>query len=194
MNALGARVRLVKGAYKEAEAVAYPKKADVDAAYARMMKALLTDGHYPAIATHDPAMIELARDWARDARHRARPVRVPDAVRRPPRSADDAGQARATACASTSRSAANGFLTSCGGWASGRPMSCSSSAASSGPWVAAFRRRRIRIIRRFELSRLFPTRNRSGRGQLSAAHIAQLRTCSALSRIRPTLGTPLDIT
>ena len=38
MNALGARVRLVKGAYKEPKAVAYPKKADVDAAYARMMK------------------------------------------------------------------------------------------------------------------------------------------------------------
>ena len=58
MNALGARVRLVKGAYKEPKAVAYAKKSDVDAAYARMMKALLTDGHYPAIATHDPAMID----------------------------------------------------------------------------------------------------------------------------------------
>ena len=66
MNALGARMRLVKGAYKEPKAVAYQKKADVDAAYARMMKTLLTDGHYPAIATHDPAMIELARPLARE--------------------------------------------------------------------------------------------------------------------------------
>jgi len=65
VNALGARVRLVKGAYKEPKTVAYPKKSDVDAAYARMMKALITDGHYGAIATHDPAMIALARDWAR---------------------------------------------------------------------------------------------------------------------------------
>ena len=48
VNALGARVRLVKGAYKEPKPVAYPKKADVDAAYARMLKVLLTDGHYPA--------------------------------------------------------------------------------------------------------------------------------------------------
>jgi len=64
INALGARVRLVKGAYREPKAVAYQSKADVDAAYARMLKALLADGTYPAIATHDPAMIDLARRWA----------------------------------------------------------------------------------------------------------------------------------
>jgi len=66
INALGARIRLVKGAYREPKSVAYPKKTDVDAAYARMMKFLITDGHYPAIATHDPAMIELARQWAKE--------------------------------------------------------------------------------------------------------------------------------
>lgn len=66
INALGARIRLVKGAYKEPRSVAYQKKADVDAAYARIMTVLLTDGHYPAIATHDPAMIELARSVARE--------------------------------------------------------------------------------------------------------------------------------
>jgi proline dehydrogenase len=64
VNALGARIRLVKGAYREPKSVAYQKKADVDAAYARMMKVLITDGHHPAIATHDPAMIDLARRWA----------------------------------------------------------------------------------------------------------------------------------
>jgi proline dehydrogenase len=64
--ALGASVRLVKGAYKEPKAVAYQRKADVDAAYARMTKTLLTEGHYPAIATHDPRMIALARQWAAD--------------------------------------------------------------------------------------------------------------------------------
>jgi proline dehydrogenase len=66
VNALGARVRLVKGAYKEPKAVAYQKKADVDAAYARMLTTLITEGHHPAIATHDPVMIELARSVARD--------------------------------------------------------------------------------------------------------------------------------
>src|SRR4029434_1715861 len=33
INALGARIRLVKGAYKEPKAIAYQRKADVDAAY-----------------------------------------------------------------------------------------------------------------------------------------------------------------
>ena len=64
--ALGARIRLVKGAYREPKSVAHQKKADVDAAYARMMRTLITDGNYPALATHDPQMIELAREWARE--------------------------------------------------------------------------------------------------------------------------------
>ena len=66
INALGARVRLVKGAYNEPKSVAYQKKADVDAAYARMVRALLTEGVYPAIATHDPKMIELTRKYANE--------------------------------------------------------------------------------------------------------------------------------
>jgi proline dehydrogenase len=66
VNALGAHIRLVKGAYKEPKNVAHQKKADVDAAYARIMKKLITDGHDVAIATHDPQMIEIARQWARD--------------------------------------------------------------------------------------------------------------------------------
>jgi proline dehydrogenase len=66
MNALGARVRLVKGAYKEPKSAAYLDKADVDAAYERMMKSLLTRGHLPAIATHDPVMIDATRRWARE--------------------------------------------------------------------------------------------------------------------------------
>jgi proline dehydrogenase len=66
MNALGASVRLVKGAYKEPKAVAHQGKADVDAAYVRMMKVLLADGYQPAIATHDPAIIDLTRQWARE--------------------------------------------------------------------------------------------------------------------------------
>ena len=61
---LGARIRLVKGAYKEPRSVAFQKKSDVDAAYARLLKLLLTEGNYPAVATHDPAMIERARQLA----------------------------------------------------------------------------------------------------------------------------------
>jgi proline dehydrogenase len=73
MNALGARVRLVKGAYKEPRSAAYQSKADVDAAFVRIMELLLARGTYPAIATHDPAMIEATRAFARD--HRIGPER-----------------------------------------------------------------------------------------------------------------------
>jgi proline dehydrogenase len=66
MAALGAPVRLVKGAYKEPKSVAYQRKSEVDAAYRRMVKAMLTGGHYPAIATHDPAMIRFTQDFARE--------------------------------------------------------------------------------------------------------------------------------
>jgi proline dehydrogenase len=66
--ALGARVRLVKGAYREPKSVAFQRKEDVDAAYARLLKQLLSRGNYPAIATHDRAMIELARQYAADER------------------------------------------------------------------------------------------------------------------------------
>jgi proline dehydrogenase len=62
--ALGARVRLVKGAYKEPKSVAYQNKADVDAAYCRMIQAGLGTGHYPALATHDRRMIEFAKRFA----------------------------------------------------------------------------------------------------------------------------------
>ena len=73
INALGARIRLVKGAYREPKSIAHQHKQDVDAAYARMVKTLLTEGQYPAIATHDPAMIDLARAWA--ASHGILPAR-----------------------------------------------------------------------------------------------------------------------
>jgi proline dehydrogenase len=64
MNELGVRVRLVKGAYKEPRAVAYQSKAEVDAAFLDIMRILLSEGTYPAIATHDPAMLAATRDFA----------------------------------------------------------------------------------------------------------------------------------
>jgi proline dehydrogenase len=64
MNDLGARVRLVKGAYKEPSSVAFQQKADVDAAYLRQMRLLLDHGVYPAIATHDAAIIAEACTYA----------------------------------------------------------------------------------------------------------------------------------
>jgi proline dehydrogenase len=61
---LGAPVRLVKGAYKEPKTVAHQHKPEIDDAYARLMKILLAGGVYPAIATHDPTMHDLAARWA----------------------------------------------------------------------------------------------------------------------------------
>jgi proline dehydrogenase len=62
--ALGARVRLVKGAYAEPPAVAFPRKRDVDASFARLAEVLLRRGSYPAIATHDERLIAAARQVA----------------------------------------------------------------------------------------------------------------------------------
>lgn len=61
---LGGRIRLVKGAYKEPPEVAYARKADVDAAFVRLMQQLLDSGEYPAIATHDPQMIDATLAYA----------------------------------------------------------------------------------------------------------------------------------
>jgi proline dehydrogenase len=62
------RVRLCKGAYNEPASVAYPDKADVDRAFERLTERLLLDGDHPAIATHDPAMINHALVFARQNR------------------------------------------------------------------------------------------------------------------------------
>jgi proline dehydrogenase len=66
MIGLGARVRIVKGAYLEPETVAYQSKAKVDEMYLEAAKALLLEGNYPAIATHDINMIEPLKKFIKD--------------------------------------------------------------------------------------------------------------------------------
>jgi len=63
----GSRVRLVKGAYAEPDTVAHSRKADVDAAYERCLRILMSGGGYPMAASHDPAMIAAAARAAREA-------------------------------------------------------------------------------------------------------------------------------
>ena len=53
-------LRIVKGAYKEPESVAYPRKSDVDAAYARLVERSIAEGGFTAVATHDERLIEHA--------------------------------------------------------------------------------------------------------------------------------------
>jgi len=62
--ARGVRVRLCKGAYLEPPSVAFPHKADVDANFIKLMQILLDKGDDPAIATHDPRMIEATKERA----------------------------------------------------------------------------------------------------------------------------------
>jgi proline dehydrogenase len=60
--AAGIPVRLCKGAYREPPNIAFPKKRQVDQSYVRLTETLLDRGAYPALATHDPKMIQHALD------------------------------------------------------------------------------------------------------------------------------------
>ncbi|HEY1496017.1 MAG TPA: proline dehydrogenase family protein [Candidatus Solibacter sp.] len=57
------RVRLCKGAYLEPASAAFPQKSDVDRNFVQLTQQLLTNGVYPAIATHDEAMIGQTRQF-----------------------------------------------------------------------------------------------------------------------------------
>jgi proline dehydrogenase len=61
----GSRVRLCKGAYQEPESVAYQRPADVDAAYVRCLKLLVSGPGYPMVATHDPRLVSIAESFVR---------------------------------------------------------------------------------------------------------------------------------
>ena len=54
----GIRVRLCKGAYKEPAEVAFPRKAEVDANYVKLMKRMALSGVFCGIATHDEAIVD----------------------------------------------------------------------------------------------------------------------------------------
>ncbi len=64
----GIRVRLCKGAYKEPPDKAFPEKKDVDTNYAKLAGLLLTAAKenpdlYPALATHDEAIVAAAKTF-----------------------------------------------------------------------------------------------------------------------------------
>jgi proline dehydrogenase len=62
----GIRIRLCKGAYQEPPDLAFPDKADVDRNFVTLMQMLLPSGVFHGIATHDPAMIEATKQFARE--------------------------------------------------------------------------------------------------------------------------------
>lgn len=71
LAAVGARVRLCKGAYDEPASVAYRAAADVTDSYLRCLRVLLAGRGYPMVASHDPAIIDavpaLASEFGCDA-------------------------------------------------------------------------------------------------------------------------------
>ena len=70
LEPLNPRIRLVKGAYREPENVAYPKKREVDRAYRSLASRLMSrngnQGPSVAIATHDPRILANLRALARE--------------------------------------------------------------------------------------------------------------------------------
>jgi proline dehydrogenase len=62
----GSRVRLCKGAYDEPESVAFQSRSEVDKSYVRCLKVLMAGDGYPMVASHDPRMIAIAADLAKD--------------------------------------------------------------------------------------------------------------------------------
>jgi proline dehydrogenase len=59
-------VRLCKGAYREPANLAFTRKSEVDANYLKLMKLLLSEGTYPAIASHDESIIRQAVKYTRE--------------------------------------------------------------------------------------------------------------------------------
>jgi len=62
----GIRIRLCKGAYKEAADIAFPQKTDVDANYVKLAKRMMTSGVFCGIATHDEAIVEKLLAFVRE--------------------------------------------------------------------------------------------------------------------------------
>jgi proline dehydrogenase len=75
----GSRVRLCKGAYAEPASVAHQAREAVDDSFRRCLRVLMEGRGYPMVATHDPALIELAvqlgadRDYELQMLHGVRP-------------------------------------------------------------------------------------------------------------------------
>lgn len=64
-------IRLVKGAYREPESIAYPKKSDTDRAYLELATRMVgADGCFPVFGTHDMRLLnEIARRGGRFEAH-----------------------------------------------------------------------------------------------------------------------------
>ena len=65
LNKYSPNLRMVKGAYKESPEVAFPEKKDVDENLKRIIKMHLLNGNYTAVASHDDAIINFTKEFAK---------------------------------------------------------------------------------------------------------------------------------
>jgi proline dehydrogenase len=61
----GDPVRICKGAYKEPESISWAKMDDIRANYRKCAHLLLEKGNYPAVATHDEALVQDVIEFTR---------------------------------------------------------------------------------------------------------------------------------
>ncbi|KGP72330.1 proline dehydrogenase family protein [Pontibacillus yanchengensis] len=66
LNSYDPYLRLVKGAYKESGKVAFVEKSYVDDNLKHLIKKNLLNGNYTAVASHDDAMIEYTKSFAKE--------------------------------------------------------------------------------------------------------------------------------
>jgi proline dehydrogenase len=67
LAAVGARVRLCKGAYDEPVGVAYRDRDEVTDSYLRCLRVLMAGSGYPMVASHDPVVIEAVPGMVRES-------------------------------------------------------------------------------------------------------------------------------
>lgn len=67
LAAVGARVRLCKGAYDEPASMAYRADAEVTGSYLRCLRVLMAGAGYPMVASHDPVVIDAVAGMLREA-------------------------------------------------------------------------------------------------------------------------------
>ena len=62
---IGAKIRLVKGAYREKASISFKSKEDVDKNFVKLMKILFKKGNEFGIATHDGKIIKKAENLSK---------------------------------------------------------------------------------------------------------------------------------
>ena len=63
LNAVKARVRLCKGAYREQPETAFQRMSEIRDNFKKLAESLLLQGEYPALATHDDLLISWTKEF-----------------------------------------------------------------------------------------------------------------------------------